>query len=101
MAASMTLRQEPTDRPVRPAGARGTSIKPPPRVLGTQAHECPKRHISPHIRAYSRSAPSAAPVRSPASCHIRSARLLEIGVIAMQKVESSDLFSRLSGKAPL
>src|SRR4051794_26658543 len=33
--------------------------------FGHPAHECPKRRVSPHIRAYPRSAPSAAPVRSP------------------------------------
>jgi hypothetical protein len=37
----------------------------------------------------------------PASCYIRGARLLEIGVIAMQKVEGSNPFSRFVTKADL
>lgn len=40
-------------------------IKPPSRISGTRPHECPKRHISPHIRAYSGLEPSAAPMRNP------------------------------------
>ncbi len=60
--------------PTRAALVGESGIKPPPRISGTHAYECPKRRISPHVSAYSLSALSAASARSPCkSPHSRSA----------------------------
>jgi len=40
-------------------------IEPTPRVSGTSPPKFPSRCISAHIRAYSWSRPSAAPLRNP------------------------------------
>jgi hypothetical protein len=71
-------------------------IKPPSRIWGTRAHECPKRRISPHIRAYSGLEPSAAPMRNPCKLsHSRRAAFRD-RPIAMQKVVGSNPISRFA-----
>ena len=74
MAASMTLRQEPADRPIRPAAARGTSIQTVTARFGHSGARVPE---TPHITAYPR-------VFAIGALRRASAKPLQVGTFAVR-----------------
>jgi hypothetical protein len=70
-------------------------IKPPPRISGTHARECPKCRISLHIRAYFQVTVLYDAATKPLQAGTFARPLTsETGPIAMQKVVGSNPISR-------
>jgi hypothetical protein len=72
-------------------------MKPPPRVSGTSAPKFPNRRISPHIRTYFLIATVCRASTKPLQAAIFHCALSsKTDLIAMQKVEGSNPFSRFT-----